>query len=85
MIALHLGDEADAGFRGAIQNDLVEARECTAADEQDIPRVHLQEFLLRVLASALRRHRGDCPLDELQQRVIDGLSDLREILSISSI
>jgi hypothetical protein len=56
--------------------------------------VDLQELLLRVLAPALRRHRGDRALDQLQQRLLHALAryvagdgrvvDLREILSISS-
>ena len=32
--------------------------------------VDLQEFLLRVLAAALRRHRGDRAFDELEQRLL---------------
>ena len=37
-------------------------------------RVDLQEFLLRVLAAALRRHRGDGAFDELQQRLLHALA-----------
>ena len=40
----------------AVADDLFEAREGAAADEQDVGRVDLQEFLLRMLAPALRRH-----------------------------
>ena len=53
------------------------------------------EFLVRVLAAALRRHIGDGAFQQLQQRllhtfaaetsrVMDGFSSLRPILSISS-
>ena len=65
-----------------------------ATDEQDVGCIDLQEFLLRMLAPTLRRHGGHGTLDQLEQgllhalpdtsRVIDGLSDLRDILSISS-
>ncbi len=65
-----LGLEADTALVGAVHDDLFEAGECAAADEQDVARVDLQEFLLRVLASALRRHRGDRALDQLQQRLL---------------
>ena len=68
--------------------------ECTTTNEQDVGGVHLQEFLLRMLSPALRRHRGNVPFDQLQKRLLHALTgdvagdgrvvDLREILSISS-
>ncbi len=36
--------------------------------------VDLQEFLLRMLAAALRRHRGDGAFDQLQQRLLHALA-----------
>src|SRR5690606_20328956 len=48
----------------------LEARERTAADEQDVGRIDLEELLLRVLAAALRRHRGDRAFDQLQERLL---------------
>jgi hypothetical protein len=76
-------------------NDLLEAGEGAAADEQDVGGVDLQEFLLRMLAAALRRHEATvpsmifssacCTPSPDTSRVIEGLSDLRLILSISSI
>ena len=39
-------------------------------DEQDVLGVDLQELLLRVLAPALRRHRGDGALDQLEQGLL---------------
>ena len=36
--------------------------------------VDLQEFLLRMLAPALRRHRGDRALDQLEQRLLHALA-----------
>src|SRR5262252_9628524 len=53
----YLGAEADRGRPPAGGNDLLEPIEGAAAHEQDVSRVDLQEFLLRMLASALRRHR----------------------------
>ena len=44
------GTEADAGFFGAVLNDLFEAIESAATDEQNIGRVDLQKVLVRVLA-----------------------------------
>ena len=43
-------------------------------DEQDVGGVDLQEFLLRMLAAALRRHRGHGALDELEQRLLHALA-----------
>ena len=90
-----MGAEADRLALQAVGDDLLEAREGAAADEQDVGRVDLQEFLLRMLAAALRRN-ADAVVPSISlssacwtpspdtSRVIDGLSDLRLILSISS-
>ena len=74
---------------------LLETRESATTDEEDVRRVNRQELLLWVLTPTFRWNRRDRPLDELQEcllntltrnsRVIEGLSDFREILSISSI
>jgi hypothetical protein len=86
--------EADALVADAALDDLVEAGERAAADEQDVRRVDLDELLVRVLAPALRRHRrlrpsrilssACCTPSPLTSRVIDGFSLLRATLSISS-
>ena len=70
----HLGAEADRGALAALRDDLFEPGEGAAADEQDVGRVDLQEFLLRVLAPALRRHRGDRALHDLQERLLHALA-----------
>src|SRR6185437_11574435 len=70
----YLGGKADAALLRAVENDLLQAREGTAADEQDVRGVDLQKFLLRVLAPALRGDRGDRALDELQQRLLHTLA-----------
>ena len=57
-------------LRRAVADDLLEAVERAAADEQDVGRVDLQELLVRMLAAALRRHRGDRAFDQLQQRLL---------------
>ena len=65
-------------------------------NEQDVGRVDLHEFLIRVFPAALWRHREAIvpsmsfskacwTPSPLTSRVIDGLSDFLEILSISSI
>jgi len=59
---------------GAIHDDLFETRERTAADEQNVGGIDLQEFLLRMLAPALRRHRGDRAFDQLQKRLLHALA-----------
>jgi hypothetical protein len=74
VLVPHLGHEADAALVRAVHDDLLEAREGTAADEQDVGGVHLQEFLLRMLAAALRGHRGNRALDELQECLLHALA-----------
>src|SRR5690606_34324537 len=66
--------ETDRRAAAAGRDDLVEAGEGAAADEQDVGRVHLQEFLLRVLAATLRRHGGDRAFHDLQQRLLNALA-----------
>ena len=74
ILALDLGRETDAALFGALADDAIQPRERAAADKQDIGRVDLQKFLLRVLAPALRRHRGDGALDQLQQGLLHALA-----------
>ena len=56
------------------RDDLVEAGKSAAADEQDVGGVDLQEFLLRMLAAALRRHGGDRAFHDLEQRLLHALA-----------
>ena len=74
VLALHLRGEADTALLRAIPNDLVQARESPSADEQDIRRIHLQEFLLGMLATTLGWNRGDGSLDQLEQRLLHALT-----------
>src|SRR6478736_224653 len=59
--------------RGA-ETDALAAGEGAGHDEQDVRGVDLDEFLVRVLASALRRNRGDRALEDLQQRLLHSLA-----------
>ena len=92
---LGVGAEAEALLADAALDDLVEAHEGAAADEEDVRGVDLVELLVRVLAAALRAARWrPCPSRILSRacctpspetsRVMEGFSSLREILSISS-
>src|SRR5690606_39022941 len=75
LAALDLGAKADAtGLGAALLDDFVQTGEGATHDEQDVARVDLQELLLRMLATALRRHAGDGALDQLQQRLLDALA-----------
>ena len=71
---MDLGTEADRVLADPPGDDLLQAGERTAADEQDVRGVDRQELLVRVLAPALRRHRGDRALEDLQQRLLDALA-----------
>jgi hypothetical protein len=63
--------EVDRPARG---DDLLEPGEGAAAHEQDVGGVDLQELLLRMLASALRRHRRDGAFHDLEQRLLHALA-----------
>jgi hypothetical protein len=68
-----LGAESDRGRASARRNDFLESGEGAAAHKQDVCGVNLQELLLRVLASALRRYRGDGAFHDLEQRLLHAL------------
>src|SRR2546425_2683712 len=70
----NLGAETDRRRPPARRDDLLEPIEGAAAHEQDVDGVDLQEFLLRMLASALRRHRGDGAFHDLEQRLLHALA-----------
>ncbi|QTK78860.1 hypothetical protein AT6N2_C1059 [Agrobacterium tumefaciens] len=66
--------EADRGLFATGRDDLVEAGKGAAADEQDVGRIHLQELLLRMLASTLRRNGSDRAFHDLQKRLLNALA-----------
>jgi len=72
--ALHIGTKADGRAFVAVRDDLFETGERAATDEQDVGRIDLQEFLLRMLAPALRRHGGDRAFHDLQKRLLHALA-----------
>src|SRR3984957_15714919 len=69
-----LGAEADRARPAARRNDLLEAGKRAATHEQDIGRVDLQEFLLGMLAAALRGDARNGTLHELEQRLLYALA-----------
>src|SRR5512143_1760543 len=68
-----VGRETHRLLRGAALDDAVQSHERPPADEEDVGRVDLDEVLLRMLAAPLRRHVGDRPLQELEERLLDPL------------
>ena len=48
--------------------------ECAAADEQDVPGVDLEEFLVRVFAPSLGRDVGNATFDDLEEFLLDAFS-----------
>src|SRR3954470_21347106 len=69
-----MGAEADRFALQAVGDDFFQARERAAANEQDVGRVDLQEFLLRVLAAALRRNAGGRAFHQFQELLLDALA-----------
>ncbi len=62
--------EADGAFAQSPADDVVEADERAAADEQDVGRVHLDVLLLGMLAAALGRNVGDGAFEHFQQGLL---------------
>src|ERR1019366_9545034 len=71
--ATNLGPKADALAADAALDDLVEPGERPTADEQDVGGVDLDEFLMGMLPATLGWHRGGCPLQDLEQRLLHTL------------
>ena len=69
-VPLDLGAEAHRFFIHALFDDLVKTVERTAADKEDVRGIHVDEFLLRMLASAVGRNIGDRALQQLQKRLL---------------
>ena len=55
-------------------DDALQADKCTAANEQDVCRIHADILLLRMLTAALRRHVADRSFQNLQQGLLHALA-----------
>lgn len=71
---LDIGTEAHDAFGEAAVDDFIEAGESAAADEEDIAGVDLDHFLIRMLASALRRHVRHGAFQDLQESLLDAFT-----------
>ena len=67
-LSFRLLPKPSAELIGAAQDVLIQAIKGTAADEQDVGGVDLDELLLGVLAAAAGRHVAHSALQDLQQR-----------------
>ena len=55
-------------------DDLVQTVKCAAADKEDVRRIDLDKFLMRMLSSALRGDRSNGPLKDLEQGLLNALA-----------
>ena len=74
LLLLDRRSEAHGLGGGTSLDDLLDACERASTDEEDVRGVHLQEVLLGMLPSTLGRHRGDRPLQDLQERLLHPLA-----------
>ena len=74
VVVAHFGPKAHGRALAPLRDDPVQPGKGTAADEQDVGRVHLQEFLLRMFAPTLGRNGGDRAFHQLQQRLLHALA-----------
>ena len=70
----HVAGEAYAGRSDARADDVGQAHESSAQNEQDVLRVDVDKLLLRMLSSALRRNRGLGALDDFEQCLLHTLA-----------
>ena len=69
--------EAHHLLTDALLHDLVQADERAAANEQNLLRVDLDVFLMRMLAAALRRNVARAAFENLQQRLLHAFAARR--------
>ncbi|CAB4869296.1 unannotated protein [freshwater metagenome] len=66
--------EPDTAAPDALLDDLLKTGKCPTADEQHVGGVDLEEFLVRVLAPALRGDRGNRSLEDLEEGLLHTLT-----------
>ena len=71
FLGLNVSAKAHILIRRPAQDGLIDAVKSTAADKEDVRRVDLQHFLMRVLAPALRRNAGNGPFEDFQEGLLD--------------
>src|SRR6185369_932158 len=71
---LYLGVEAEGFVSQTLFDNLLEPDECSAANEKDVCGVDRKEFLMRMFASALRRHVGNSPFQDFQKGLLHALA-----------
>ena len=74
VFAVHLRAKTDAALLRALADNLVQARKRTAANKQNVRRVHADKLLVRIAPPTLRRHAGNRPLYQFQQRLLHALA-----------
>ena len=73
-LAFGVGFEAEGLLADAAADDLLDADEGSAADEEDVGGVNSGKFLVRMLAAALRWNVGDGALEDLEQGLLDAFA-----------
>ena len=73
-VVLALSAKADGLAADAAGDDVFQADEGAAADEQDVGRVHLDVLLLGMLAAALGRHVGDGAFEHLEEGLLNAFA-----------
>ena len=68
--AANVGSKSHRLTVQALFDNLFESDECPAADEENIRRIDLNEFLMRVLASSLGGDVGNRSFNELEKRLL---------------
>lgn len=71
FLRFDVGTETQGVLADATLNDVVEADEGSAADEENVGRIDLQEILLRMFTTTLRRNVGDGAFDDLQESLLN--------------
>src|SRR5437773_7671426 len=67
---LHFGMEAERLVAQPALDNFFQSDKGAAANEKNVCRVDREELLMRMFATALRRHVGDSTFEDFQQRLL---------------
>ena len=70
MLLCNIGVKSDGFLVNTLFNNLIDTFKCPNADEQDVGRIYLDQFLMRMLPSSLRRNIGNRALHDLKQGLL---------------
>ena len=84
---MDMGTKTDTALFGTLGNQFFQPGKSSATDKEDVGGIDVDEFLLRVFASALRRHGSNRAFNQFEQGLLHALTRYvtsnRQILALA--